>query len=687
MAIQSNRLGVQTSPYLLQHKDNPVAWHPWDQEALDLARREDKPILLSIGYSACHWCHVMAHESFEDARTAALMNQLFVNIKVDREERPDLDDIYQTAHQLLTNRVGGWPLTLFLCPQTQLPFVAGTYFPKTSRGGQFSFQEVLARVSEFYRQQKTELDDLKALVKKSYAKLAHRDDTGEPQTLTPAPLEQSIELLLKQADPVNGGFGGAPKFPMPANLERLLVAARREGSAHAGEARRHLILSLNAIALGGIYDVIGGGFFRYATDANWSVPHFEKMLYDNGLLLGVYAAAWADTAEPSYEQAMRGVADWVLLQMRAPQGGFYSALDADSEGEEGGYYLWSIGAIKGLVTDAEYALLELFFNLTEPPNVSGRWHLHPVQSWPELVAASGLGEERARALFLSGREKLARARARRSLPGLDDKILCGWNGLMVRGLALAGRVLGDDDYLAAAQRAIDFVRGHLWAERRLFATWQQGEARFAGYLDDYVFIMDALLELLQARWRDEDYRFLIDLAEATLANFEDGEHGGFFFTAHDHEQLIHRSKPLHDNVTPSGNGIAAKVFGRLGHLAGEPRYLDCVERTLQSAWASINRQPDAHHNLLLALAEWHSAPPLVMLAGDDALTDWQRQIQRRSGDRVPCYRIPPASSLHPATASALPHNHGLVCVGQRCLAPQETLAGLLEQLSEEVKCL
>lgn len=678
----NNELAGATSLHLLQHKDNPVAWRCWGEDALSVARQENKPILLSIGFSACHWCQLMARESFQDPAIAALMNEHFVNIKVDREERPDLDGIFQTAHQLLTGQAGGWPLTVFLCPESHLPFLVGTYFPKETGEGRVGFRELLLRVSEFYQGGSSEYTETLQGVKTIFAALAERQDTFDPEArLHQEPFGTATEALFQRIDRERGGFGGAPKFPMPLNLERLFLAASSSGEWEL-RARQHLQNTLRVMAQSGISDQLGGGFFRYATRADWSIPRFEKMLCDNGLLLAVYAQAWALLGDPVLEDAARDLARWALRDMRSEEGAFYASLNSETAGQEGACYVWTWEEIAESTDDAERGLLRSLYGLDQSPNFAGKWHLHRAQEWDAAVAEQGLEESEARALYLTARDKLLQCRRLRSRPERDENILTARNGLMIRGLAIAARVFGDREYLSAAQQAVDFIRNKLWLNRRLFAGCFRGATKLSGYLDDYVFLMDGLLELLRIEWRDEDYRFLTALAESLSNNFEDKERGGFWFTAHDAEPLIFRSKPFFDNVLPAGNGVAAKVLGRLGHLCGEPRYLESARRTLLAGWPSLQRQPAEHHSLLQALDEELSPAPRVLLRGDPSMDDWRHHLQQRFGEQIHCYWIPENAEFHPPELFMLEGNQGIICAGDQCLEPQQHLATLSRQIAE-----
>ncbi|HXQ64555.1 MAG TPA: thioredoxin domain-containing protein [Steroidobacteraceae bacterium] len=683
-----NRLAGETSPYLLQHARNPVDWYPWGPEALERARRDDKPILLSIGYSACHWCHVMAHESFEHVPTAALMNELFVNIKVDREERPDLDRIYQIAQQVLTQHSGGWPLTMFLTPQDQVPFFGGTYFPREPRHGMPAFAELLRQVAAYFHDQRAQIRGQNGRLLSVFASLAPA--AAAPDTrLDAGPLERARAMLQADFDAEYGGFTGAPKFPHTGFSERLL----RHWSATAGadppdlQALYMATLTLTRMAEGGLYDHVGGGFARYSVDAYWMIPHFEKMLYDNGPLLALYADAATATGDALFRAAANGTADWVLREMQAPAGGFYSSLDADSEGEEGKFYVWDASEVERLVTREEYAALARRFGLDRDPNFEHRhWYLHAFVAVDAIARAAGVESSIIDARLAGALGKLFTAREARIRPGRDDKILSSWNGLMIRGLAIASRALGRDDLATSATRAVDFLKSALWRDGRLFATHKDGRSQLPAYLDDYLFVAEALLELLATRWRSADLEFAIALVEVALEHFEDRALGGFWFTADDAEPLIHRSKSFADEALPSGNGVAARLLGRLGHLLGEPRYLHAAERTLRAAWSAIERYPPAHGSLLDALEEWLTPVESVILRGPAvAIDEWRTELARRYAPRRMVFAIPDsAERLPPALAAKIPGSGPLayLCRGSTCEAPIDSLPALLRRLDE-----
>ncbi|MGF1525500.1 MAG: thioredoxin domain-containing protein [Candidatus Competibacterales bacterium] len=671
----AQRLLQETSPYLRQHAHNPVDWYPWGPEALDKAKAEDKPILLSIGYAACHWCHVMAHESFEDPAVAEVMNRLFVNVKVDREERPDLDKIYQLAYQLLNQRPGGWPLTVVLTPDDQLPFFIATYLPKTPRHGMPAFVDVMRQVGHAYRTQPRAVREQNLALK---AALDHTSGRvvgeGEAGPWTDAPLNLARQQLLSSVDGDYGGFGAAPKFPHPTNLERLLRHAHR--SAVVGEsdleAKGVVNVTLTAMAQGGIYDHLGGGFCRYATDARWMIPHFEKMLYDNGPLLALYAQAHRAFGSEGYRQVALETAQWVVGEMQSPEGGYYSSLDADSEGEEGRFYVFDRDAVADALTGDEYAVAAPRFGLDQPANFEGRWHLYGAKTLEEVASATGQavadvvdGVTRARAKLLSLRQK-------RVSPARDDKILGAWNGLMIKGMATAGCHLQRDDLILSAQRALDFVRGQLWCRRRLKATYKDGQARLNAYLDDYALLADGALALLQARYRREELDFATGLADALLTHFYDPEHGGFFFTAHDHEALIQRPKPLHDDALPAGNGVAAAVLLRLGHLLQRGDYLDAAEATLGWAMPLLQQSPGACGALLVALEDYLHPGQMVILRGKGSdLATWQHRALVPYVPGRYTLALEEDAPLPEPLAAYVPHGPvtAYVCTGPQCSPP------------------
>jgi uncharacterized protein len=597
----ANRLANETSPYLLQHKDNPVDWYPWGSEALERAKAEQKPILVSIGYSACHWCHVMEHESFEDAQTAAEMNERFVCIKVDREERPDVDAIYMEACQAMTGQ-GGWPLNVFLTPE-QVPFYAGTYFPPEPRYGMPSWRQVVAAIGDAWRERRDEIEQASGrIVDRLSGGALLRASENE---LDPGLLDQAVDALRASYDSHNGGFGGAPKFPPSSAIEFLL----RRGETEMTSA------TLHAMASGGMYDQVGGGFARYSVDAHWVVPHFEKMLYDNALLARAYLHGWQVTGEPLFEQVARETLDWGLREMRAPEGGFYSALDADSEGVEGKFYVWTLDELReALGDDADAAIA--YFGASEQGNFEGS--NIPVRAGAE--PPPNLREIKRR---------LYEVRSKRVWPGLDDKRLAAWNALMISALAEAGAVLDEPRYLDAARAAAGFVlRSMRDSEGRLLRTFKDGEAKLNAYLEDHAFLLEALLTLYESTFDPRWFAAARGIADTMIERFADEERGGFFETSSDHEQLVARRKDLEDNPIPAGNSSAAYGLLRLAALSGEHSYADRAEGVLRLLHEIAPKHPHAFAHLLQALDFRLSQTREVALAGPDT-SELERVVRSR----------------------------------------------------------
>jgi uncharacterized protein YyaL (SSP411 family) len=583
----ANRLANETSPYLLQHKDNPVDWFAWGDEALARAREEDKPIIVSIGYSACHWCHVMERESFEDEETARLMNERFVCVKVDREERPDVDAIYMEACQAMTGH-GGWPLNAFLTPD-QVPFYAGTYFPPEPRMSMPSWRQVLEAVATAWEQDRER-------IRAGSGRIAERLQGGallRPSTepMNPRALDEAVRGLRGAYDPVHGGFGAAPKFPPASAIELLLRRGETEITSH----------TLRAMASGGMYDQIGGGFHRYSVDARWLVPHFEKMLYDNALLARAYLHGWQVTGDPLFERIAQETLDWCLREMRGPEGGFYSALDADSEGEEGRFYVWSLDELNKLVGEDAAR----WFEATARGNFEGR----------NILVR---GSEDDPSELADWRRALYEARAQRAWPGLDDKRLTAWNALTVSALAEAGAVLEREDYVDAARACADFLLRELRdPEGRLLRSYKDGQARLNAYLEDHAFLLEALLTLYEASFEPRWFAAARELADATIERFADEANGGFYETSVDHEQLVARRKDLEDHPIPAGNSSAAYGLLRLAALTGEQEYERRAVSVLRLLHELAPKHPQAFAHLLQAL-DFHLSPTReVALVGAD----------------------------------------------------------------------
>jgi len=655
-----NRLANETSPYLLQHKDNPVDWYPWGQEALASARDQDKPIFLSIGYAACHWCHVMEHESFENEEIAAILNEHFVPIKVDREERPDLDSIYMTAVQMLTGH-GGWPMSVFLTPELK-PFFGGTYWPPEPARGMPGFGQVLKAVQEAWRERREAAQDQAGRLTEQLqlvASGAAGGDQAAGAALGEETLRSAAVKLERMFDFTHGGFGGAPKFPHAMDLSLLLrVAHRFYGPEDTDNGPLRMVeLNLEKMARGGIYDHLGGGFHRYSVDAQWLAPHFEKMLYDNALLAGVYLQAHQATGRPLYAQVVEETSNYVLRDMTDPAGGFYSTEDADSEGEEGKFYVWTPSEIAAVLGPAAADRFCRVYDVTEQGNFEGRSILNLPKTIEQAAALLGSEPESLRAELAESRKKLWEAREKRIRPGLDDKVLVSWNALMIDSLARAAGVLGEPGYLAAAQRAAGFIKTEMRRDDgRLLHSWRQGQARHAAYLDDYGYLINALVSLYEADFDESWIAWAVQLAETVLEHFADEAAGGFFFTADDHEQLIARTKDLNDSSVPSASGMAATALFRLSALTGEQRYGDAARQTAESAAGLLSQSPAAAGQLLIAL-DMQLGPfyEMALVGEEDALdTAEVLGVLRRqfAPNRVVALRPPeaPADSAAPLNA-------------------------------------
>jgi len=603
----TNRLAAETSPYLLQHKDNPVDWFAWGEEALAEAKRLDKPILLSVGYSACHWCHVMEHESFEDADTAALMNERYVNIKVDREERPDIDAIYMQAVQALTGR-GGWPMTVFLTPESK-PFYAGTYFPPEDRQGMPGFRRILGAVADAYRDRRPDVERAAADVQTRLVALTEVRPGDQP--LAVAILDAAFEQLERDHDDDHGGFGAAPKFPQPMTLDFLLRYYQRTQQPAALEITER---TLRAMAAGGMYDQVGGGFHRYSTDDVWLVPHFEKMLYDNALLARAYLGAYQTTGDAAYRRIVEETLDYVLREMTDPAGGFYSSQDADSEGEEGKFFLWTAAEIEAALGE-DAGLIADFYGVSAGANFEGRSILHTPASAERFAADRGLALPALEATLTAAKRALYAAREQRVHPARDDKVITAWNGLMLRAFAEAGLALDSERYRDAAVRNADFLLAEMRPQGRLLRTWKRdssgaaggGVAKLQGYLEDYGGLIDGLIATYAASFEARFLKAAMTLAAEMLRLFWDGDANGFFDTGSDHEELITRPRDLYDNATPAGGSLAATALFRLAVLTDNVEYERRAVAGLRSVATVVDQAPTMFGNFLAAL-DFHLAP-------------------------------------------------------------------------------
>ncbi len=622
-----NRLAHESSPYLLQHRNNPVDWYPWGDEAIEKARREDKPIFLSIGYSACHWCHVMEHESFENDAIARALNENFIAIKVDREERPDLDQIYMNAVQMLTGH-GGWPMSVFLTPDLK-PFYGGTYWPPHSSRGMPGFDQILAAVIDAWKNRR---DQALTAADQLTAELRNVGDVagGDADKLSMTLIDAAVGQLRRAFDNTYGGFGQAPKFPHPMDLQLLMRVADRSGQPGPLDMVR---LTLDRMAAGGIYDHLGGGFARYSVDARWLVPHFEKMLYDNALLAGAYLDAYLVTGDQNYARVLRETLNYIIRDMTDPAGGFYSTEDADSEGHEGLFYTWTPDEIEAVLGDKRGATFGRVYDVSDVGNFEGRNILNLPKTLEQCARILGRDTNELAAELADSREKLFAAREKRVRPGHDDKIIVAWNGLMIDAMARAGAALNEPEYLITASEAASFILSRMRRDDgRLLHTSRGGVAKLDAYLDDYASLANSLVSLYEAsfneRWIDE----AVALLDVVLDQFADPAGGGFFYTAADHEQLITRTKELTDSSTPSGNALAATSLLRLGKLLGRTDYLEAAAQTLASAVPLLERAPMAAGQMLLALDRYLGASHELVLVGDlsrDDTKDAIAAVQRR----------------------------------------------------------
>jgi uncharacterized protein len=678
----TNHLVNETSPYLLQHAHNPVDWYPWCEEALRRARDEDRPILLSIGYSSCHWCHVMERESFENEAIASIMNAHFINIKVDREERPDLDAIYMAAVQMLTGS-GGWPMTVFLTPD-QIPFYGGTYFPPEDRRGMPGFPRVLMSVARAYNEKKEQIRGDAAAIVAALRNPAEFEQHGDG--LAASVLDSAADRLMASYDDREGGFGSAPKFPPSMPLTFLLRSYLRTGNGDFRAAVEH---TLDKMACGGIYDQLGGGFHRYSVDNRWLVPHFEKMLYDNALLSRVYLDAYLLTRKPLYRIIVEETLDYILREMTSPEGGFYSTQDADSEGHEGKFFLWSPDEVVRVLGREEGDLFCRYFDITEDGNFEGRNILNIPRTAALVARLNGVPEERMLEIVRRGRGLLLRERERRVRPGRDEKILTAWNGLMLRSFAEAARSLARHDYRLAAVKAADFVLTRARREGRLLRSYKDGGARLSAYLEDYAFVTEGLISLYEAtfdpRWLEE----AIGLASLVVDLFTDEQGGGFYYTSREHEPLIHRPRESYDGAIPSGHSVAASAFLRLWKLTSEERWSAQARSVLEPMAGAMAQHPQAFSNYLCALDFYLAPVREIAILGDPQDPATKALLAEVSGrylpnsvlacgldSRLPLLREKPRIKGEPI---------GYVCIDSVCEAPVAEPSALGRLLDEPMR--
>jgi len=618
----TNRLIHETSPYLLQHAHNPVDWYPWSEEAFEKAKKENKPVLLSIGYSACHWCHVMERESFENEKIAALMNELFVNIKVDREERPDLDEIYMNAVQMLTGR-GGWPMTMFLTPEGK-PFYGGTYFPPEDRQGMPGFPRILQGVAQAYRERPADVEKSVAQILETLHHMA--ESQPSENDFAPGIIAESCEKIARAYDSENGGLGQAPKFPNPGVYELFLRYYSESGD------ERYLTMvaqTLSKMAQGGIYDHVGGGFHRYSVDAKWLVPHFEKMLYDNAQLLRIYSQAYLITREPLYKTVVEESARYLLREMHQPEGGFYSTQDADSEGEEGKFFVWTLAEIDALLGAEDGEVFARMYDVTEDGNFEEKNILHPILTVDQASKFFRKEKSEIEALIARTKEKLFTAREKRIKPFRDEKIIAAWNGLLLSGLAEAIKITGASSCLEASRRTVEFIFGRMFRDGYLLHVYKDGQAKLRGYLDDYAFVALGLLDLYEVLLDRSLIDRAMELADIMLREFWDERGGGLFYTGKSHQPLISRAKPVFDASIPSGNAIAAQLLLRLYHLVGAEEYHTRAETILRSYYDAMVSQPFGFAHMLCALDQYlHPAQEIVIVGerSDARTTDLIKEI-------------------------------------------------------------
>ena len=614
-ARHTNRLIHETSPYLLQHAHNPVDWFPWGEEAFAEALAKDKPILLSIGYSACHWCHVMERESFEHEKIAALMNELFVNIKVDREERPDLDEIYMSAVQMLTGR-GGWPMTMFLTPERK-PFYGGTYFPPEDRGGMPGFARILMGVAQAYRDKPQDVEKSVGQILDALQRMAQSPGASRP--FAPDVITRSVEAISRAYDSDNGGLGQAPKFPNPGVYELFLRDFHKTKNRRSLEMVTH---TLTKMAQGGIYDHLGGGFHRYSVDAKWLVPHFEKMLYDNAQLVRIYAQVFTLTGEPLFRTIVLETCDYLVREMLHSEGGFYSTQDADSEGEEGKFFIWAATEIDRIIGEDAGEILSRMYDVSEHGNFEARNILHPILTVEQASKYFRKAPTEIVTIVANAKAKLLVEREKRIKPFRDEKIITAWNGLALCGLGAAMKISPRAEYIEATNRTIDFIFTKLFRDGFLLHTCKDGKAKLLGYLDDYAFLAVGLLDVYEVLFERSLLHRAIELCDILLREFWDDQGGGFFYTGKSHEPLISRAKPIFDASIPSGNAIAAQLLLRLHHITGKDQYRERAETVLCAYYDAMESQPFGFAHLLCALDFYLHKPKEIFIVGErqDAAT-------------------------------------------------------------------
>ena len=662
-----NRLKKEKSDYLLQHADNPVDWYPWSDEAFLIAEQEDKPVMLSIGYSACHWCHVMAHESFEDDATAEIMNKNFINIKLDKEERPDLDKIYQMSQTIITGKTGGWPLTVFMTPK-KFPFFAGTYFPNTERHGLPSFKDILIRVNDFYIDQKRDIELQNIQIKNIFNNL---NKSKESKNIINDDLMEKVKNeLLASMDKVHGGFGSAPKFPHINNLEFLIKTLKKQDK----DVLDAINLTLSRMCCSGIFDHLKGGFFRYSVDELWMIPHFEKMLYDNGPMISILANAFRKTGNKMYLNKLSQTCDWLLAEMQSNDGGYYSTIDADSEGIEGKFYVWSDDDLNNILNKEEIDVFKKMFVVYDRPNFDGKYHLHVTKTNESYYLEN---------IDIANKicKKLLQKRDERIRPGTDKKVLVSWNALVIEGMINAYKVTENKDYLISARKSFDFIKNNMWQDDTLYACYHD-KACFNAYLDDYAFLSRACLEILKIDWNNSYFDFLIKITDVLINDFQDKENGGFYFTSDNHEELIYRPKSYMDESLPSGNSIAIGALMELYELTGLTKYIEAVENAINSAHDSLNRSNSSHSSLLLVAPRTDSSKRLIIIRCEESnLSDNQNLLNKLDTLNDNIYFITNNITLKvDGLSDKKPQGNftAYICQNNICLEPISSIEKLIE---------
>ena len=681
---QTNRLAKETSPYLLQHASNPVDWYPWGDEAFETARQENRPIFLSVGYSACHWCHVMEHESFEDEDIARLLNENFISIKVDREERPDVDQIYMTAVQLITRR-GGWPMSVFMTPDGK-PFYGGTYWPPTSRMGMPGFRDIILKLSDYWKNKRDEVDTSADQLVEAIQEMS--SPIFQSTTLEKETSRKAIDSLLQTADRKHGGFGGAPKFPHSMDLRLLLRGYQKFGNE---ECLSVVKTALDKMLNGGIYDQLGGGFHRYSTDAYWLVPHFEKMLYDNALLVPAYTEAWQVTKNEEYKRAVQETLQYVEREMTSVEGGFFSTQDADSEGEEGKFFVWTVQEIQEVIGEENAKVFNAVYDVSKGGNWEGKNILNRPRSTSVVAEELEINEGELFESLQKSREKLFQHRSKRIAPGRDEKILASWNGMMIAAMAQAGFVFSNEHWIALARQAAEFVLAKMRTDNgELLHSYKDDRARFQAYLDDYACTIEGLVELFQADGDEQHLVEAISLAEIMIERFLDEEHGGFFFTADNHEKLIARTKEIQDNAVPSGNGMAATALIKLGRLCDRQDFAQVAKETLEAFGEYLETRPAAAGQALIALDLLLGKSQEVVVVADSEKTANEDLINLIRTKFLPnAVTVLPQKKTptltHGLTAGKSPVENGTriyLCEAGACQQPAENEMELRQQLQE-----